>query len=131
VSILVIFVFVSSFCSYEEENFVRLTVSKNQQRKARATSAQDTLNSLLHFGDYGLNDDAGKKQVCTLYFAFYGIVLYSRYEIEILEKVKVENVDTRNRSRKALVVDQRRNDKYFSVITVSICFVIVLVVVIV
>jgi hypothetical protein len=128
---VIIISFVSSFCSYEEENFVRLTVSKNQQRKARATSGQDTLNSLLHFGDYGLNDDAGKKQVHTLYFLHFTVLfLYSRYEIEILEKVKVGSVATRNRSRKALVVGQRRNDKH-SVITVFICFVTVLVVAIV
>jgi len=47
---------------YEEENFVRLQVSKAQKQTAKRVSAKSTLQSLLDFGDYNVDEMPEEKK---------------------------------------------------------------------
>lgn len=50
------------FYRYEEDNFVRLQMSKAQKQAAKRVSAKSTLQSLLDFGDYNAEDASEPKK---------------------------------------------------------------------
>jgi hypothetical protein len=54
---------------YEEENFVRLQMSKKKTRQSRSDVGRNTLDALLDFGDYGMAEQTSEVGFASAQFS--------------------------------------------------------------